>query len=216
MIVDPRSPLFWQEEYKRLWDIYGELSLEILMAGALQGVSVLPSGVDLLINWDVFNQTAIDWLRKYGIRHIYQIHQTTQGRALDIISAWIRNGDSLPILERQLARIMSKPRAEMIATTEVTRIYAEGNQQAWKATGVVGAKKWQTAVDERVCGICRPLHNKIVSVDMGWSMDEAGSIIEAGDGLLSPPAHTRCRCWLLPVVSEAMFRDEIRRVLRNA
>jgi hypothetical protein len=79
----------------------------------------------------------------------------------------------------------------MIAVTEVTRSYAEGNQIAWKESGVVEGKEWNTANDEIVarCPICWPLHGVVIPI--GEEFD---------GGFDGPPAHPRCRCWITPVV----------------
>ena len=78
-------------------------------------------------------------------------------------------------------------RAEMIAITEATRAFSEGNIQEWLASGVVDGIKWMTAEDELVCPICEPLDGK------------EGSLTDGIEGL-KPPAHVRCRCWLEPVM----------------
>ena len=88
-------------------------------------------------------------------------------------------------------------------------------------------------VDERVCPICGPLHNVEIGIDSAWSMTpgakpvyqgggqwkvEGGEIIEdtGGLGLMAPPAHIRCRCYLLPVVrSEDAFRKSLQEMLKE-
>ena len=65
-------------------------------------------------------------------------------------------GDPLPELEKRLCRSLARS-GRIVAVTEVTRAYAAGNVMAWKASGVVDGKIWQTAVDERVCPVCGKL-----------------------------------------------------------
>lgn len=209
-MVDILYPQFWTEEHRRYLEALGPTALTILMAGAETGAAVLPVGYELLINWDYFNQSAIDFLKTYGMTHAQGITNTTQSQTVNIISDWIRSGESMDYLQDKLAPIYGKKRAEMIAVTEVTRIYAEGNILAWKATGLVGAKKWQTANDERVCPICGPLHGMIVGIDENGFTTEVGGL-----GLTAPPAHPRCRCWLLPVVSDEGFEESLDRILNG-
>jgi len=165
--------------------------MRIFYDGGKGGANLLPPGSDVLVNWNLFNSNAINWLKKYGYQWLFGINETSREQVVNIFDSWLRSGQRLDALETQLKPIYGAERAEMIATTEVTRIYGEGNLSAWQATGIVGAKKWQTCVDDRVCEICAPLHNKMVNVDEGWSMDESGEIIPSFEGILSPPAHVR-------------------------
>jgi len=105
----------------------------------------------------------------------------------------------LPILAAEIAsttepgRIgaFSPARAEMAAITEVTRAIsaAEFGIAGYLATvDDPGLRKvlrsvWYTALDERVCPICEPLH--------GLGKEEWGKAFPLG-----PPAHPRCRCSL--------------------
>ena len=74
-----------------------------------------------------------------------------------------------------------------------------------------------TAVDDRVCPICGPLHNTIVDLSGGWTftqemLDANPALARALRGpqtILRPPAHVNCRCWLQPVVFEAMLPQEL-------
>lgn len=206
---------FWENENSIMRDEISPIVLKILLSGAQSGVSMLPEGLEILIDWDTFNSAAVDWLLKYEAGWLHGINATTRSQVVKIIDEWIRTGDALPILRDRLTPIFGAERATMIAATEVTRIYAEGNLSAWRSTGVVTAKKWQTARDDRVCPICAPLHNKVVSIEGGWSRNDGGAIIEHPEGLLAPPAHIRCRCWLLPVVSQKSFERRIDEILSD-
>jgi hypothetical protein len=85
--------------------------------------------------------------------------------------------DSLPF---------DRDRAEMVATTEITRAYAEGNMQAGQAMreqfpDVRVVKVWFTSADAMVCPICSPLNGLEVDLDKPFS----GTIDK-------PPAHPKC------------------------
>ena len=103
------------------------------------------------------------------------------------VGRWVTNGESLEALVRDLTPIYGRQRAELIASTEVTRSFSEANKIAYQQSGVVKQEVWRTAADERVCPICGPLNGKRVPVGESW------------DGL-RPPAHPNCRCWTAPVV----------------
>jgi SPP1 gp7 family putative phage head morphogenesis protein len=204
MPSDPRFPDFWDDEYRRLWENYSPTAMRIYLEGAQSGASLLPRGVDLLVNWDVFNQDAIDWMKKYGLNWLHGINETTQKATIRAIDDWVRSGEPLPNLSARLSQFFGRERAERIAITEVTRIYSEGNLAAWKSTGFVSGKRWNTAMDDRVCPICRPLDGRIVRSDYYFPAIMAG-------GLWAPPAHVRCRCWITPVLDESAFREVVAR-----
>ena len=100
-------------------------------------------------------------------------------------------------------------------------MFAEGNVLAWEATGLVSGKKWATAGDDLVCGICFPLNGKVVEIEGNFELLPG----EMSDDLLAramegeeftwqtPPAHPRCRCWLQPFVTEMDIERRVQEVL---
>jgi hypothetical protein len=110
----------------------------------------------------------------------------------------------------------------LIASTEVTRAYAQAQIQAWQATGVVRSMQWTTANDERVCPICGPLGGLEFGEDgtIPGSIEQqlAGGVVTdlgspfvhpggngragrfSGQTFEAPPAHPRCRCHVVAVV----------------
>lgn len=98
-------------------------------------------------------------------------------------------------------------RAERIVRTEVIRASNMGSQLAWKQSGVVEKKERYTALDERVCPYCWPMHWKIIWLDDNY-YDKGEVIWGAGgemmrntyDDIKYAPLHPNCRCTLLPVV----------------
>ena len=205
---DPRQQQFWDEEEQALWDEIAELMIQVFFAGGMGGYDALPKGAQVLVSWDRFNQDAVRYLREYRLGNVKKISDVTRERSIDIIENWVKSGEPLPVLEAQLEAWYSPERAERIAVTEVTKIYAEANQTAWQASGIVGGNTWHTAKDDKVCSICKPL------AGMTSPLDENGFTTEInGIGLKSPPAHVGCRCWLTPTVDEDMYRDRLREAL---
>jgi len=159
------------------------------LAGASAAASELDSLVNIGLDWLLVNQDALDWAREYTFDLVKGITETTKQGLQTQLSNWIEAGESLPEMFKRLEPIYGKPRAELIGTTEVTRAFAEGNQVAWKQSKVIQKKEWRTAADERVCPICGPLHEEQVPIDEPFS-----------NGEMVPPAHPRCRCWIVPVL----------------
>ena len=85
-------------------------------------------------------------------------------------------------------------RAQMVAITEITRMYARsaqlaGEQLAKDFPGVRVIKTWHTNADDRVCKICKPLDGVSVKIKQSFK----GGL---GGKYLHPPGHPRCRCWM--------------------
>jgi hypothetical protein len=153
--LDPRQMQFWTAEERELWNELAPLLLKIHIAGAVVGEALLPANLRVLVNWDLINERAIDWLYKYRLGNIAGIMSTTRDRVIRAIDDWIRSGEPLPNLEDRLRRWFDDKRASRIAVTEVTRVYAEGNQAAWSSSGLVGGNN--TVVCASVCALVCPV-----------------------------------------------------------
>jgi SPP1 gp7 family putative phage head morphogenesis protein len=191
----PLDPAFWEEADEILWAALGPLIFDNLSAAAEAGAAALPAGVDSLISWEGFNQAALDFVSGYRFEWIRGITDTTRSQTQHAVTSWITSGEPLDVLESRLGLIFGEARAASIAATEVTRIYQEGNELAWKSTGLVEKAVWRTVNDERVCPICEPLD---------------GEEIDLGSG---PPAHINCRCYTEPIVSEELLERELEQIL---
>ena len=185
-----------------------------------------------LANWDLVNQAVLTWLMGpadgfgtgYADEITASIVSTSETHIRTAIAEWTRNGLPLSALVDTLEGwVFSRDRAETIAATEVTRAYARGNIEAWRASGVVTGMAWRTANDERVCPICAPLGGLEFSPDGAEpaSRDEQrrdsqrttldGEFTHPGgpgaaerfrgQAFQHPPAHPRCRCWIVPLTS---------------
>jgi len=196
-------------------------------------------------NWDLVNEAVLEWVlgddqvfgTGYADQVVTQMLRTRERHVRRAIADWIRTGGTRADLIRALEPMFDGRRAEMVATTEVTRAYAEGNRIAWAQSGVVEAMEWATANDERVCPICAPLGGLTVQEGQAQPASVADQLERAvtagldggfvhpggsggaaryqGQTYRMPPAHPRCRCWVRPVVSgfevpPPTSRDEIR------
>jgi SPP1 gp7 family putative phage head morphogenesis protein len=215
------SEPWWNEQADDLYKGTARILFDIFYAGGYVGERLLPKSVRVLLDWDLFNQAAVDYLEIYRLETVTGITEVTQRRAIDAVQQWIKSGEPLPSLTKKLDPLFGASRANRIAVTEVTRTYAAGNISAWKTTGLVSAKTWNTANDERVCPICGPLHGQVVNLESNFSLDQLALPPEmalSGNEYIyfHPPAHPNCRCWLKPVVSEVSLRDSIRGILEDA
>lgn len=173
-----------------------------MVASSDLGVQVAVRQLDRVgfgFDWALANAAAREWANEYVGRLVAGIDATTERLVRASVTEWIDNGEPLDSLIGELERVFGRERAELIASTEVTRAYAEGNRRAYQESGVVQRWEWRTANDELVCPICGPLNGQQVSIGAaynGFLPDD----VRVNSTFDAPPAHPRCRCWLVPVV----------------
>ena len=184
-----------------------------------------------LTNWDLVNQAVLRWIlgdapglgRGYADGVVISLVRTREEHIRTAMAEWIQNGLPRTALVEMLTEpLLSRDRAEMVAATEATRAYSQGNIEAWRASGVVTGMEWRTANDEDVCPICAPLgglgfgedgadptslaqqDRRAVSTSLDGEFTHPGGRGAAGNfegqTFGPPPAHPRCRCWPVPVV----------------
>lgn len=179
-----------------LLERFKRMLLNAAAAGVQTGVGQLET-LGLGVDWTLINEAARDWVLGFNpeqlggkLAELYDQVQASSKRTLrQEIASWIGSSEKLEDLVKRLETTFGRQRAELIASTETTRAYAEGNTLAYRESGVVDDREWRTAADERVCPICGPLHKKRATL---------GSPFEGRHD--NPPAHPRCRCWVVPVI----------------
>ena len=121
--------------------------------GAAGGRTPKKELVGVGIDWALVNADVLRWLETYEFELVRNIDENSRRALREAVDRWVRNGLPLPDLITELEPIFGARRAELIASTEVTRAFAEANLRAWRASGVVERVSWRTANDERVCPI---------------------------------------------------------------
>lgn len=190
----PFEQEFWEEE---AWILFSVLFPEIvdIMGEAVAG-SFGAIGFELVdFDEDLINEAARKFAQTYSFGLVSQITETTRSQLQDAFADWIGSGKPLDDMIARMETLFSPVRAEMVAVTETTRIYAEANLRTWEATGVVGGKKWHTVFDNKVCEICEPIHLDEVPLSVPFLGGD-------NEEHMNPPAHVRCRCWLAPILIE--------------
>jgi SPP1 gp7 family putative phage head morphogenesis protein len=167
---------------------------ESLAAAVLQGGDVS--------NWQEVHTQVVDWVRRYyldpnarAFGSIPNLDAVSRGQLGEQFIAWQTGAlrqrgyqEGLPDLIRAIEPIFGIGRAERIAATETTRIYAQVTQQMADANDAVGYLRWFTAADERVCPICGPLHGATRPKNQPFYLHPTL-------GRIQLPAHVNCRCW---------------------
>ena len=182
--------LFWGEEEALLTILARDLLGSTINVGGLFAIGDLQRRYRIGVDWALVNTDAQEWATKYAATLAKGLTETTLAQVRQVIGDWIASGEPLPRLAIRLREQAGiERRAQLIAQTESTRAFVEGNRIAWEKSGVVAREEWQTAVDERVCPVCLPLNTK--------QNQKLGGPFAGG---YRPPAHVGCRCALAPVV----------------
>lgn len=113
-----------------------------------------------------------------------QIEESTTNRLRSAIQMARDQGLQPKAVADLIEDAFGRARAEVIATTEVTRLVGGGMHASYEAAGLT-QWSWQTVVDERVCPICEPRDQQRYPISVRFA-----------------PAHPRCRCFPRPVVPE--------------
>lgn len=181
-----------------------EAALQVALLESVDlGVNVAIRQLDnvgLGFDWTLANQAAREWARLHAGELIEQIDNTTRQQLMTILAGWIDTRGTFDDLVAALEPIFGRQRAELIASTEATRAYAFANRQAYREAGI-RYMQWQTAADERVCPICGVLQGSTTGIDSSFDnvLDQEVRT-QFRVSFQIPPAHPRCRCWIVPVI----------------
>lgn len=194
----------WWEEATTEWTRDAENWLSLSMAEAAKYQA---RRFNFYVDMRMINQAAFVYTQNTWQPDLIKIDggmsivKETRQRVWDAVWGWQQGllpGTGLPALADHLAKTFDPVRANRIAVTEATRVFAEGSRAAWlsgaKPTDTdvafgITAMRWQTAADELVCDTCKPLNGKQMLLNRDFPDIDGGV----------PPAHVSCRCWITPV-----------------
>jgi len=173
---------FWMGHRERLFNRLYEGLHGIARLGLRHGQHQIGVRMQDAINWELVNQQAADWARQRAAELVTGVTDTTKQKIREAVADWVESGEGLPGLVGRIRGTREKPgpiglaRARVIAETEATATYAEGNTLVWEAAGIAPAAykppahvrcrcylqphrlpsgvwvmKWYTVRDEQVC-----------------------------------------------------------------
>lgn len=138
------------------------------------------------------------------------MNRTLQKDTRAALAAGLDAGESVSSLRKRIGGVFGfddRNRALRIARTETIWGLNAGAVEGYKQSGVVVAKEWSTAEDERVCQWCGPMDGKIVGLEGDyWKMGDhmigtdGGRLNFEVENVGHPPLHPMCRCAIVPVV----------------
>lgn len=192
--------LDWGEETGKLQAEIGELFTDLFDAVLLAVCDPIKKmGINL--SWEVFDSAAAEIAQYYKYDFLKDITESTRDQLGKTISRWIESdGDFGDLVGkvRQLVPTKSYPglrdRAQLIAATEVTRVYSQARSASFSAAGLK-RWRWRGGNDDLVCNFCRPLimandgEGAIGTIEGGFIHPVSGEKVSAA------PAHPACRCW---------------------
>lgn len=177
--------LFWNREYEILFNILLPVVTDIVVDSAFSAYNSMGGFAEIGVAWEIIHSQAVQWATLHTADVVAQISKTSMDGFLKEFEPWMLSRKPLPELIKALEKYYGPVRAELIAVTETTRAFAQGNLELWRSTGMVKGWEWVTAMDSKVCEICS--NEKIAGFH---SMDA-----------LPPPAHPSCRCGMRPVMT---------------
>lgn len=180
---------FWREMEIELAARLGAVTRKLVLEGARAAESV-----GVIVDFDAIHEEALAVTRTTESMYWGKMTQTTREGLRQALLTWQEQGlgkRGLPDLIDAIEPLFGPERAERIAVTEATRLFAEGNRIAAYMDPNVGGLEWQSAADEKVCAICGPK-----TIDHPQGRDH---LIYPVGGAPNCPAHVRCRCALVPV-----------------
>jgi len=174
-------------------DFFDEL-ISALITGISEGIDLFSRTLMIGMDFTKPNEIAAKWVEDYTFDLVKGIDDTSLKLLQDAIGAFVDEpgytiGDIIDLISPQFGDI----RASMIAVTETTRAFAEGQKIAGEEMKrefpeLTIYKTWFTNNDDRVCDICGPLDG--VEMPMDDQFESEGETLDA------PPAHVNCRCWI--------------------
>jgi HK97 family phage portal protein len=137
-----------------------------------------------------------DYLENEGAEFVTQVNETTRDSLKKTLAEGVNEGEGVAELAKRIEQvydIATASRREMIARTEIIKANNFASNTIYEQSNVVEGKEWLTSLDDQVCPICEPLDGKRVATDKSFSTVVGSTPY--------PPAHPRCRCTILPVLT---------------
>lgn len=176
---------FWRNEKSRLLAILLPRLTQMAVEAAKQAAQKAGIG----FNPALANANAARWARDYTDALLDQLGTTSAKGVGEIIAKFVETpGATYGDLQKSLMDF-GAVRAQMIAVTETTRAYAEGELEAYRQEGITEII-WRTNRDEITCIYCGDINDKTVKIGEAFGYFR-------GKPVTSPPFHPNCRCWIV-------------------
>ena len=187
-----------ERELELFIDVFSDLEIDFLEDEATRQLRKIDVDETFVLS-DKTKRSIEKYAKELGI----SINDITIAKIENILEEYEEDGvDVIATKLQVMYNGFKKDRAEVIARTESIKTSNQAMIEAWKQSGVVVAKQWYTAEDERVCNICIEKDGATIPLDDNFNKigDEvAGYKVDFRD-IGEPPIHPNCRCTMLPII----------------
>lgn len=150
----------WNTAHEQFNSRFSDLSQTMMRDGVMQAQQLVGN-----VNFQLTDATTAALSRQYMGEWWSTLAGSTRTQMRDAFTRSMTEGWTQTRLRQELTPLFGRARAEVIATTETTRLYALGNLTGYSAAGIEQVE-WRTARDDHVCPICVPLHGERFTVSM--------------------------------------------------
>ena len=126
LIDVPEDGDFWAAQRGGFLGVLGGETNGLLMEGIDQA-----SRLGLAVDFEMANQQVLEYARVFNNEWWGKLESTTRDGLRTAIGTHIESGAPLDTLKKNLVPLFGEKRAGMIAETETTRLFAEGNRIAY-------------------------------------------------------------------------------------
>jgi len=174
------------------------LARKHLTAGLLGGAEAQDNKFKLGISFDITAPVVKSWISTRTKFWAENVNSTSADTVLNLISKGRKEGQGPMEIAKKLRdwrEFQTTARSERVARTEMTVAQGQGSLQAFKQADVP-AKRWYTALDERVRDSHMEIHGHIRALSEQF---QVGGDSMDGPGQGSDPAENiNCRCVIIP------------------
>lgn len=168
--------------------------LERLVADASAAAVAVALSRGLAFREDAIADAVAAWMPGYVSAWEKAVVETTTDRVSAAVAAYTAGDIGLDEMLDRVDKLFDPARAELMATTETTRVFDIVNGFINENAGVERVR-WLTVRDFAVCEICAGFDNQV------YDVDDAPQPVE--------DSHEGCRCYLAPEIPEAESREPV-------
>lgn len=165
------------------------------------------------VSFDVTSPEVAEFLNQYVPPFAEKVNAETARALSGTLGEGITEGEGMDLLRTRVMNVFAHAaeyRAQMIARTETIRASNAGAEASYIQSGVVEGKEWFTALDERVCEFCDPMHEQTMGLGEAFFAKGDRMSVTVGDKVRVlkfdyeevtwPPLHPQCRCTLTAIL----------------
>lgn len=157
------------------------------------------------IRFDLFDPNVINALEKQVQRFAQEVNETTWTKLKDSLGEGYKAGESVDKMADRVKDVMGdriRSSSETIARTESNITHSTSDLMSWKQSGVVGGKRWLSALDDRTRSSHVDAHGQVVKLDDEFNV--GGNRMQA-PGIGGPASEVvNCRCTMTAVIDVDM------------